>query len=627
MTAEEDTIPAIIPATKYQEYGLVSDPTVKQRPPTSLRLPAKPPHTVLAKDESLVSASSKILVDLWGAFYIQPHVKAMDPIFSGKLLREEANPDYLARAICRGALLNCIVDACDSTSILYSTAIDAILTMPWLRFGPSGDNGKASRFSGQCVDSAHETLTPIFNILNNELARMPASIAIAEEISLIIHHHVVSISAGVPVAFSDAQSIDALTPSGQDSVAYHPCKPLSWGDISYETLISDKGTCHMFKPVALILREASNERHQRTAGDEMLHRVLIGHDATNKRPPTSMHDRDLTDPVRRYSVSAQFCIKHLPPALLSGRHGLSNLLAWFGTGQGNMTQEFLSTVSMFFSTSAEDLVAKFEPSLTHNATVRARHGYKIGKKAARLPDLIVVHNSRIWGQPSNQLSLLSHKTDSLTDAAAVHKKFAEIFAHSLQEDWEIFLGPVYGCENPLEFTGNRPSWYDTVKFIAGLRIPGFKNGLTTIQCANCLAFAHIVDPPDSLSMASWIFSHHDLGAFRGLTKLGFTIEGITSVAAAFDIVHDHLVRHLCESDLDCLGFSGGFSVIAVEHILCKVSRWEKRLDSSDLSWNDFRCPDSKRDSTDPERSPIPLTPTPELIAEIISRAKVWPSLS
>ncbi|KAF4563968.1 hypothetical protein EYR36_003217, partial [Pleurotus pulmonarius] len=537
-TTDPTTIDPIIPASKYEEYGLVLDCKAKSktRLPGSIRLPSKSPQLVLGTDESLASACAAILVDLWGSFYIQPHVKAMDPVLSGRILPDEAQADYMARAICRGAILNCVVDAFQSTSILFSTTIDGLLTMPWMHFGPSGDNGKAPRFSNSCLKMATETLTPIFDVLERESARSPASSALADEISHIIYHHALSLSGGVPVAASPIHSVDALTSSGQDSPTYQPQKPLSWGDVTYESIVGRCGREGIMQPIALILREASNERRRLGSGNEILHLILTGHGATQKHNRPAIEDRDLTDPVRRFSISALLCSQHLPARLLASRHGLSNLLAWFGTGQGNMTKDFLGTLTTFFSTSAESLIQKFEPSLTNNTTIRARHGYQVGKKLAQLPGMTAVYNSRIWGQPNNHLSLFSHQTDdSISDHNAIQLKFGEIFTDSMQNKWISFLGDVFDCEDPWKFTGRRPSWYDTVKFISSLGISGFGNGLTTIQCANCLAFAYLVDPPDTISMASWIYSHEDLGAFRGLLKLGFDVQGITSVVAAFNI--------------------------------------------------------------------------------------------
>ncbi|KAF9488777.1 hypothetical protein BDN71DRAFT_1372189, partial [Pleurotus eryngii] len=117
------------------------------------------------------------------------------------------------------------------------------------------------------------------------------------------------------------------------------------------------------------------------------------------------------------------------------------------------------------------------------------------------------------------------------------------------------------------------SWQDALDFVAGLGISGFKNGLTTLQAANLLAFAGIVKPPQPLVILSWVFSHKDLGVFHGLQRLGFKVNGIASVAAAFNIVHSHLKNHLSESDKANLGCSQGLLTIFVEHLLCKIVHW------------------------------------------------------
>ncbi|KAF9493306.1 hypothetical protein BDN71DRAFT_1369686, partial [Pleurotus eryngii] len=106
--------------------------------------------------------------------------------------------------------------------------------------------------------------------------------------------------------------------------------------------------------------------------------------------------------------------------------------------------------------------------------------------------------------------------------------------------------------------------------------------LTMLQCANSLVFVGIIDPPDIVTMGSWIFNHGSLGAYRGLNELGFKITNITEAVAAFAMVHNHLLKYVEDDSKNTLGLASNCSVIAVEHILCKVTRWTKVLKDSQL---------------------------------------------
>ncbi|KAK0463167.1 uncharacterized protein EV420DRAFT_1264740 [Desarmillaria tabescens] len=104
------------------------------------------------------------------------------------------------------------------------------------------------------------------------------------------------------------------------------------------------------------------------------------------------------------------------------------------------------------------------------------------------------------------------------------------------------------------------------------------SGLTPLQFANNLLFSGIIQTPSVAMVGTWISHNRGLGAFAGLEKMGFVMTDVASVVAAFAIVHDTLDEHLSESDREILGFSQGFATVFVEHLLCKVSRYEFRWD-------------------------------------------------
>ncbi|KAJ7710718.1 hypothetical protein B0H17DRAFT_914952 [Mycena rosella] len=123
------------------------------------------------------------------------------------------------------------------------------------------------------------------------------------------------------------------------------------------------------------------------------------------------------------------------------------------------------------------------------------------------------------------------------------------------------------------YNGEKNSSASALRFILDLKVLGFQTGLTLLQFANNLVFLGICEAPAAEEVAGWIASNSTLGAYNGLLRLGFSLMGYASIVAAYMSVYDHLERNLSEDDKKCLGFGTLF----VEHLLCKVGRWEYRL--------------------------------------------------
>ncbi|KAF4581535.1 hypothetical protein EYR38_002864 [Pleurotus pulmonarius] len=607
----------------FLEYGFdIASPPSRAKRPTHICIP-KPP-VIACNNTALLAACQTLMLSVWAEYYIEPHTKAMDQIICGSTHSESKRIDYTARAITRGAVLTCIVDAFGSEAILYSSGVTTLISTAWVRFGSAGDNTQAPKFAETCRKRADEIFRPVFKILVEAATLEPESKSIAEEMADVYHEHLVALNNGHYADF-DALLPDSVTRNGQDSSDYKTKQPQVWEEITTESLIGTNPALEkIMPPISLILREACNASRHMEYAQEELHRVLEGHYATVKR--NIPFDADLTNPNRRYSLSTTLFFNHLPPDCLTTSQGLPNLLSWLGTGQGRQTQKFLArSGDTFFTESSEALVSRFEQAMTHNDSVLMGLAYKPGRSINHIPYYIPVDNPRIWGQPCRQLSVLSKKQSNLSRLQALHAKFDEYFSSSVVAKWKAFLGELLD-QNPKGNTLSKRSWQDALDFVAGLGISGFKNGLTTLQAANLLVFAGIVEPPQPLVISGWIFSHKDLGAFHGLQRLGFKVNGIASVVAAFYTVHNHLQNHLSESDKANLGCSQGLSAIFVEHLLCKIVRWEGRLRHCHITWDNYPCNSADwvqgRNEQDPLAFPIPTALTSSNVDDAVATVAV-----
>ncbi|KAF8812605.1 hypothetical protein BYT27DRAFT_7022110, partial [Phlegmacium glaucopus] len=267
----------------------------------------------------------------------------------------------------------------------------------------------------------------------------------------------------------------------------------------------------------------------------------------------------------------------LPSNKLTSKVGISNLLSWMGTGQGYKTRAFLQSISRpegFFSSTLKEMVDIFQIVADHNAAIISQHPEHC--KPQDLPGIIAVDDMLIWGQPNNLLSSAPTR-DRIGEHATnftLQEKFTPYWMEELQVDWINLLGEMYG-QDPETYNGPRRAWHEILTFLKKHKIVGFGSGLTPFQLANNLVAFKIIDSPTVTEMADWISQNWKLGAYRGLANLGFhlTPTNLMSVRCAFKCVYSHFDENLTKEDKDILFFGPIF----VEHILCKIPRWQSRL--------------------------------------------------
>ncbi|KAJ7340791.1 hypothetical protein DFH08DRAFT_963644 [Mycena albidolilacea] len=406
-----------------------------------------------------------------------------------------------------------------------------------------------------------------------------------------------------------------------------------------DSILLGPGVVPLFALPALVIREALNMRRGLAAGDSRLRRLLQGSHATRSSatPHGGNRNLDHIDPCREFNRYTTLFQAHFSPAQLTGPLGLSNALAWFGTGQGAGTEQWLNSLipdGGFFQPDVEGMIRQFRSAISQNAMNGNNLQYD---------------NSRAWGQPNHHLLAQPTKyrpqdskpkrTILTTNGRRKHKlakklttqnqpkeyhtleeKFDPMFAETVSVPWTGHLGVIAGRDprkcNPDEL----PNWYPTVCLVESLGIPSFKQGLGAMQLVNTLAFCGVVQKPTVEEMAEWICQNADLGAVAGLKLMGFQVSTSDQIQGSYICFHNILERFLTQEDKDEVGFHPPFS----EHVLCKTPRWNNYLvaDQSDslvqmagqlehVLWV------SGANLRDPSAMPFPLFPTLQDLREAL----------
>ncbi|KAK7015295.1 hypothetical protein R3P38DRAFT_2543587 [Favolaschia claudopus] len=314
---------------------------------------------------------------------------------------------------------------------------------------------------------------------------------------------------------------------------------------------------------------------------------------------------DHLNPCREFNRYTELFKAHCPPEKLTGPKGLANTLAWFGTGQGVGTEQFLNTLHTSGGFWKDELVGMIQQFATAS---ERRH-----MRTAPPYD-----NPRAWGnQPNDTLAAQPAKRQQVSAAKpkperlTLEEKFGPMFSPEVEDAWLQHLGPLANQDPRGRSPADLPSWTATLELIKSINIPAFKTGLTAMQLVNTLPFSGIVQMPTAMAMANWIADNQGLGAVAGLQLLGFKTTTKNQIRAAFICFHNYLDSKLTALDKQVLGFHPPFT----EHVLCKIPRWEKYLKADgcsspsqmleelgDIEWI------SGSNAQDPSAMPFPLVP-------------------
>lgn len=558
--------------------------------------------------------------------FILPPLAQIDEFFNTERLSKRNNTHPTAkqlelvkeRCLTRGAVLHCLLDVLESDGIFASDGIKTFLASPSRMF--SSRLEKSKDFAASVLKDEQKTVMSLKNWLIAYVVENPDLEDVIRDLGDTVHRRLLELDAGVKLSrnqlmypYQDPATLMSLIRNPR-AHGFRNGRLVNI-EVTLDGLLSQPPN---FSVVAVILREALARARGLSTGDKQLRWMLEGKHPYNGQ--RGNFDQDQYDPVRATCDGARLFQKHLPPSTLTGPLGISNLLTYMGTGQGNETAAFLDRANMPFD-SFQACISTFRDIQQENKQTKAEGGQPIR-----------VDNPRIYGSASNWLSVsptvvLDYRTNI---SLSLEQKFEPYFNADVQEKWMNFLGEMAG-KDPADFTPDQlPSWSEMFSLIVGLEIKGFGGGLTALQAANNASLSGLCKAASIGEIAQWVAQRTTLGAAKGLDQLGFHLSTLESSPAhyhaAFACFYDYLDEFLTNDDKAILNFG----TIFVEHLLCKVARWTRWWKQTTMSsltkYADNICGGSHwvsgADENDAACLPIPLCDSTERFQTSIDRALV-----
>ena len=147
-------------------YGLRNSTSQQQ-----VKLPPIKEKDLGYGSDSLYSAASYCLQELWSAEIIIPKLKKLDESLSGGKTKNFDAQHVYQRSITRAAILWCIADACDTNGIFASSGIDQFLQSPAIIF--EQPLSRERKFAPEVLKKRDVVLQPLFDWIRNHLAEHP----------------------------------------------------------------------------------------------------------------------------------------------------------------------------------------------------------------------------------------------------------------------------------------------------------------------------------------------------------------------------------------------------------------------------------------------------------------------
>jgi hypothetical protein len=532
-------------------------------------------HSISTNPETKYACAKKLFLDLLSDVIIVERAKDIDKCLNTdekKGSGDKAKDLVRDRIVVRGGVLHSVVKVFGGDDgILASQCAKLILRSPARFF--HGNISKDADLAAMILADEHVACQHLVSWLEQRLHALPTISPLLKAIADLVWKNNQALYTATVMPHHNTQALGARTrkPPDLPSTGRKSKKTKNVPDslpsmpLTREALIPNPPG---MVQLALVIREALNSRRGHHCGNEYLSRILNGQHPMTGQSGYLRNGDDLDQfmPIRWNNGHATLVRKHFTFELMLTTFGITNILIFMSTGQGYDTRDFVNSRTPNFAFFKLSEVVEY-----FDITIRTSKNPKSFKK-------IRFENQNIWGTACSQFQV--HVNNGHTKLTT-EEKFAPFFSATVQDAWIEWLGPLANIRlddlSGVDLRDKLKSWQSAYDFVVGLGLSPFGSGVTPMQFANTLALLGLCLPPTVEEMARCINAdHHPKGAIRGLKQLGFNIDAKPNewVIAALQCVYDHLEHDLSFADKHELGFLFGFGAMFIEHLLCKISRFE-----------------------------------------------------
>jgi hypothetical protein len=299
-------------------------------------------------------------------------------------------------------------------------------------------------------------------------------------------------------------------------------------------------------------------------------------------------------PVRSANIFQRSMEERLGPHMRE-KEGLANLVLALTTGQGEGTMGYFKSHFMFSRDAGTHL-----KSFT---TFWERERHRVEQDGSKKTKALCIDDPVCFGTCCGHLAF---KRNVSTDRPCFEDKIDPIFRPAIFDLWTTFLSKTSTFQDALAL--------GPASGIIGLG----SNSLTGMQLANTLSLMGFCSAPTYSDMATLIYSGKR-GSLEGLQRVGFNACSVNAVERSLTILYRVLDHHLSQDHKAAIGFG----LVFLEHLLCKISRWEKlfkshpSLDSTGMNLREQWL--AGKLDLDEQRLPVPVhVACPELVSNASS---------
>jgi hypothetical protein len=283
-------------------------------------------------------AAHKLLEDIIWKIALGPSIQKMDDVFNGPRRSSKDSKSSKSRCLNRGAILTTLVLNFETEGVMATNMVATLLRTPTSIFS---NYDKDETLARRVVENPAVAMRAFADWLKHQLAMKPAIRQCMVSMENIMSTRLQELTKGKVIAstkqWTDTSTLLLPIASSSTTSSFSNLTRDAQGNFPLSLALPSL-TTPSFGIIGIILREALKKERETGTPHLYLSRAMCGQ---NIQTGAQLFNPSHGNPVRQYSGYAALFQKYFDPSEVTQPYGLSNLLAWMGTGQGERTARFL----------------------------------------------------------------------------------------------------------------------------------------------------------------------------------------------------------------------------------------------------------------------------------------------